>query len=57
MAGQSSQSRFLPDTPPTMYQPSHPLQKPLPTMYDLPSEEVGDSGLPGAAGAGLPALV
>jgi Uma2 family endonuclease len=30
----------------TMYQPSPPLQKPLPTMYDLPSEEVGDSGLP-----------
>jgi Uma2 family endonuclease len=29
-----------------MYQPSIPLQKPLPTMYDLPSEEVGDAGLP-----------
>jgi Uma2 family endonuclease len=29
-----------------MYQPNLPTQKPLPTMYDLPSEEVGDSGLP-----------
>jgi Uma2 family endonuclease len=29
-----------------MYQPSYSLQKPLPTMDDLSSEEMGDSGFP-----------
>ncbi len=31
-----------------MYQsnPSSPPKHTLPTMYDLPSEEIGDSGLP-----------
>ena len=31
-----------------MYQPElpHPLQKPLPTMYDLPSEDLEEPGLP-----------